>query len=72
MAKKFNGKKMSHAGSGREVPKCPICQRTMRMALGEWRCAEMRRAPGGEDRVTILHGGRKTIKKRLRERAATA
>lgn len=69
MAKKFNGKKMSHGGTGGNPPKCPLCGITMRMFMGELRCAELRAtktAKGSGSRLMVKHGSLRTIRKRVR------
>lgn len=70
MAKKFNGKKMSHNGNDGDRASCPICGISMKMVNGQLRCAELKRTQGksGSDaRIVIKHGSMNTIRKRLRK-----
>jgi hypothetical protein len=66
MAKKFNGRKMSHTKEGKDHQRCPLCKGTMKVLGGMLRCAEMRNVRGSS-RLLSKHGSMKTIRKRLRK-----
>ena len=65
--KTFNGRKMSHGGENRSMPKCPLCKTIMKMVGGQLRCAELRStrtSKGSSARILVKHGSMRTIKKR--------
>lgn len=72
MSKHFNGRKMSHTGSGIEPAKCALCGNQMKMFLGRLRCTEMRRGESktGNMMRVVKHGSLNTIRKRIKRQPA--
>lgn len=67
MAKRFNGRKLSHGHFSGVRTKCPICHTDMIRFLGVLRCTEMRssKGKGSTSRRVIKHGSLLTINKRM-------
>jgi len=67
MGKKWNGKKMSHAGQNRPFRRCPLCGTALTTFRGMTRCTEEKRVSSSDSRRMVKCGSLATIKKRLKK-----
>lgn len=66
MAKRFNGRKMSHGAARMTHSRCAICDNSLMVFRGTLRCTEIRKSRRGNNSYRVIkHGSLATIKKRL-------